>query len=293
MSSLKNSILWVAIYLTTVVVLAQFDYSDSPIIDFAKYFYFTAILVLPVTIFFPSISKVNVMVPMVICGCAYLVMLQMLDRTASSPHSTFAIILLEFILIETGVWLGYQLAYGISHAESLMDAMALTAFPNRIKDFDSARDRIRIEVARSRRYHRPFSLIVVRASVDDIMDIQDLFGAIQHDLRDKFSAARLGHIIDKDIRQMDLILRDHQGQYLILAPEVGQEGANLLVQRISHLVEEKAKLHLSWGIATFPDDALSFDDLLDAAHTRLLHPSDSLKTQPIPSALSEEHRGIV
>ena len=34
-------------------------------------------------------------------------------------------VVLEFVLLEAGVWLAYQLALQISHAESVMDALAL------------------------------------------------------------------------------------------------------------------------------------------------------------------------
>src|SRR5690349_9195398 len=113
MSALKRSIFGLAIYLAAILVLAQFDYSDSPIIDFAKYFYFIVLIAIPVTIFFPFTTKMNVIVPMVIWGSVYFVALQTLDRRESAPNTTFSIILLEFILLMIGVWMAYQLADGI------------------------------------------------------------------------------------------------------------------------------------------------------------------------------------
>ena len=52
MSSLKQSIFLVSVYLAAIFLLAQFDYSDSPIIDFAKYFYFAVMVAVPLTVFF-------------------------------------------------------------------------------------------------------------------------------------------------------------------------------------------------------------------------------------------------
>mgnify|MGYP003536246920 FL=1 len=116
MSSLKQSIFWVAFYLAVIFILAQFDYSDSPIIDFAKYFYFAVMVAVPATVFFPYITRASVGVPIVLWGSVYLVMLQILDRTVSAPNSTFPIILLEFVLLLIGVWLSFHLANGFSHA---------------------------------------------------------------------------------------------------------------------------------------------------------------------------------
>ena len=181
MSKFKQSIFFVALYLATVFVLAQFDYTDSPIIDFAKYFYFMVMIAVPATIFFPNISRVPVLVPIVVWGSIYFVMLQVLDRSASAPNTTFAIILLEFVLVLLGIWLAYHLAIGISHAESIMDTMALSAFPNRTKGIEEAARQIKVEITRSRRYHRPLCLLVIQVEFSDAMPVSQIIFSIQHE----------------------------------------------------------------------------------------------------------------
>lgn len=270
MSFLKQSIFWVAFYLAAIFVLAQFDYSDSPIIDFAKYFYFAVMVAVPATVFFPYITRVNVGVPVVLWGSIYLVMLQILDRTVSAPNSTFPIILLEFVLLVIGVWLSYQLANGISHAESILDAMAISAFPNRVQDIEHASKQIKLEITRSRRYHRPLCLIILSAEVsaEETRSDKILFN-IQHDLTNRFSIARIGQVIDEHVRQTDMVFRDQRNRFIVLCPETNYENSLLLSQRISEIVEGKIGSALITGIAAFPDDALNFDDLIDVAMNRL------------------------
>jgi GGDEF domain-containing protein len=269
MSSLKQSIFWVAFYLIIVVTLAQFDYSSTPIIDFAKYFYLMAIVVIPATVFFPSIAKINFFVPMVIWGCTYLVLAQVLDRSASAPSGSVAIIVLEFVLVEVGAWLGYQLAFGISHAESLMDALALSAFPNDVHDIDLENKRIKLELTRSRRYDRPLGLVVIESESDDRKIARQMLKSVQQDLMSRFTLARIGQIISDRIRQTDLVLRDHHGRFVILCPETDLESAILLGSRVAQDVEERTDFHVLWGVAAFPEDALTFDDLLLKARERL------------------------
>ena len=271
MSNLKNSIFWIAFYLTGIVVLAQFDYNDTPIVDFAKYFYFAAIVVLPATIFFPSISKVNVWIPMAVWGAIYVSLLQVIDRTASSDGA-FGTVVLEFILVEAGVWLGYQLAYGISHAESVMDAMALTAFPNRTQDIQEAGKQIKIEFTRSRRFHRPLGLLVLQVASDNHLHIKELVANIQHDLWNRFSFARVGQVIDEQVRQTDMVFRDRSSRFVILCPETDRTGVQSLAIRIVEAIEHRAGVHFIWGLADFPGDAINFDDLLDIAVSRMIHP---------------------
>lgn len=269
MSSLRQSIFLVATYLAAIFVLAQFDYTNSPIIDFAKYFYFAVMVAVPVTIFFPKITKISVFIPIILWGSVYFAMLQMLDRSVSAPNSTFAIILLEFVLLLLGVWLAYQLADGINHAESILDAMAISAFPNRVQEIHEATRQIKIEITRSRRYYRPLSVVVLSAQLSTSASPNSILYSIQHDLANRFSVARMSQIIDEHIRQTDMILRDQRSRFIILCPETNNEDSVLLAGRIFGVVKDQTGVSLMFGTAVFPDDAINFDDLIDVALHRL------------------------
>ena len=271
MSNLKQSIFWVTLYLALIFVLAQFDYSDSPIIDFAKYFYFLILAAVPATILFPYVSRTGPAVPMILWGAVYLVLLQILDRTDSAPFSTFPIILLEFLLLQLGIWLAYQLAYGMSQAESVMDLMTLSAFPSRTMDINAASKQIKIEITRSRRYHRPMGLIVVQASADENIINTELVSAIKNDMSHRFSFARIGQVIDENIRQTDMVFRERFNRFVILCPETDFQNSQMLAERIAGVIRNKTSVQVSWTVAAFPDDALSFEDLLDVANSKLTH----------------------
>lgn len=271
MTNLKRSFFGAALYLAVIFVLGQADYSNRTIINFANYFYVAVIVAMPLTLFFPSISRVSVFVPLGIWAGVYFVLLQILDRSRSTSSNEFSIIVLELLLLEAGVWFAHQLALQISHAESIMAALALSAFPNRARDIDSENQRIKIELTRSRRYHRPLSVVVIEADVADEKATREMLKSIQHDLLQQFSSARLAQIIDDRVRQTDLVLRDHKGRFVILCPETDHTNVLLLAQRIAHAIQEKTALRVRWGVAAFPDEALTFDDLLQKAQARLGH----------------------
>ena len=280
MTNLKRSFFWAAIYLALIFVLGQADYAGRPIINFASYFFLAVIVAVPVTLFFPSISRVSVYVPLLIWAGVYLVLLQIINRSNSANTGELPVIVLEFLLLEGGVWFAHQLAMQISHAESVMDALALSAFPNRANDIDSENQRIKIELTRSRRYHRPLSLVVIESESEDEKTTREMLKSIQHDLLNRFSSARVGQIIDDRIRQTDLVLRDRRGRFIILCPETELEDASLLAKRIAQAVKERTSLHVLWGVAAFPEEALTFDDLLQKARERLMD-SGLVTNEPI------------
>jgi GGDEF domain-containing protein len=284
MTNLKRSFFWAAIYLALIFVFGQSDYAGRPIINFASYFYLAVLVAVPVTLFFPSISRVSAYVPLLIWAGVYLVLLQIINRNNSANTGELPVIVLEFMLLEVGVWFAHQLALQISHAESVMDALALSAFPNRANDIDSENQRIKIELTRSRRYHRPLSLVVIESESDDEKTTREMLKSIQHDLLNRFTSARVGQIIDDRIRQTDLVLRDRRGRFIVLCPETDLENASLLARRIAQAVRERTSLHVLWGVAAFPEEALTFDDLLQKARERLI---DSVQLIKEPIVMAE------
>jgi GGDEF domain-containing protein len=269
MTNLKRSFFWAAFYLAVIFVLGQADYADRPIINFASYFYLAVLIAVPITLFFPGISRVPVYVPLAVWAAIYVLLLQILDRTLSTASVEFPVIVLEFVLLESGVWLSFHLAFQISHAESVMDALALGAFPNRVKDIDSESQRIKVEFTRSRRYNRPLSALVLEADHVERINAREVVKSIQLDLMNRFTSARIGQIIDDRIRQTDLVMRDHRGRFVLLCPETERADAILLAQRIGSAITERMDLKLGCGVASFPDEALTFDDLMKKAYERL------------------------
>src|SRR5512138_214588 len=272
MTNLKRSFFGAAVYLALIFVLGQADYADQPIINFANYFYVAVIVALPLTLFFPSISRVSVYVPLSVWAAVYLVLVQVVNRNYSANKGQLSVIILEFILLEVGVWFAHQLASQISHAESIMDALALTAFPNRARDIEVEDQRIKIELTRSRRYQRPLSVVLIQMESEDEKSAREMLKSVQHDLLTRFSSARVGQIIDDRIRQTDLVMKDYKGRFVVLCPETDFQSASLLAKRIAQAIEERTGLHVLQGVASFPEEALTFDDLLQKARERLVQP---------------------
>jgi len=159
-----------------------------------------------------------------------------------------------------------------------MDALALSAFPNRAHNIEEESQRIKIELTRSRRYHRPLGLVVIESESEDQKTTREMLKSIQQDLLNRFTSARVGQIINDRIRQTDLVLRDHRGRFVVLCPETDLDSTILLANRIAQAVKERTNLNVLWGVAAFPEEALTFDDLLQKASERL-HQTEAGNTQ--------------
>lgn len=268
MTNLKKSLFWVAFYLLFILILGQLDRADTPVINFAAGFYLMCIFIVPVMIFVPSLHKVSVGVPMFFWGAMYMALLQIIDRSKTGSANV-EVIVLEFVFLEVGVWLSYQLAVAIETSESLMDILAQATFPHGAIDLDLSSEKIKNEFARSRRFHRPLSVIVVHAFPKDEETLREMLKSLQRDVLARLSNARIGQAIGETLRQTDLLIRDRVGRYIVLCPETDRTNIIILSERIAKIVAERTGLHVNCGIASFPDEALIFEDLIDTARNRL------------------------
>jgi hypothetical protein len=280
-TNLKKSLFWIAFYLLIVLVLAQLDRADRPIINFAAYFYLIAIFIVPVMVFVPSLHKISVVLPMVFWGAVYFGLTRFIDR-ANTGSMNVEVIAIELVLLEIGVWFSYQLAVAIEGSESLMDILAEGTFPHRAVELEAASEQIKTEFSRSRRYHRPLSLLVIHAFPKDEEVVREMLKSLQRDVLTRLSNARIGQAVGETIRQTDLLLRDHVGRFIVLCPETNLESAAFLAERVCSIVEERTGLHANYGVSSFPDEALTFEDLLHTARDRSRQvsiPSKLIKTE--------------
>jgi hypothetical protein len=268
MSNLRRSLFWVAFYLAVIFVLGQLDRVDRPVINLASYFYILVFIVVPCVVLIPSFYRAPQFISMIFWASIYFALSRVLDRSLSAPDS-FETIFSEVVLLELGVWLSYQLATDLAHSASLVDTMAQSTFPNQAIEIDDASTLIRNEVTRSRRYHRPLALLIFHASPKDKDSYRELFRSFQRDLLKRFSSARMGQLIGEQIRQTDLLLRDHVGRFVVLCPETDRQNVMLLGERIKKRLEDDTGMQISWGCSSFPDEALTFDDMLGRAREQM------------------------
>src|SRR5215216_4133430 len=96
-TQLRRYFLWSAIYLTMIFILGQADYLGRPIINFASYFYLVAMIGVPVTLFFPSVTRVSTTVPMAVWAGVYIILTLFINRARTTTSDDLSVIVLEFM----------------------------------------------------------------------------------------------------------------------------------------------------------------------------------------------------
>ncbi len=144
---------------------------------------------------------------------------------------------------------------------------SLTGLPNRVL----FNDRIRQTMGAARRYSRGFAVMYL--DLDEFKDINDRFGHPAGDLVLKAVADRLV----ESLRDSDTVARFGGDEFVILQPVVnGPSDASDLARKIIatmqaplQIEEFERVVHTSIGIALYPQDGKSTDELMDRADRAL------------------------
>ena len=127
--------------------------------------------------------------------------------------------------------------------------------------------RIADDIARSARYEHPISIFMV--DIDHFKDINDKFGHADGDRVLRSIAFEL----ERSLRKTDYVARFGGEEFLVVLPETSLSMAIELGERLLHLIsnhqaklgDESVTLTISIGVASFPDTASTWSELLDAA----------------------------
>jgi diguanylate cyclase (GGDEF)-like protein len=129
---------------------------------------------------------------------------------------------------------------------------------------------VRREIQRSQRYRLNLSLIML--DLDNFKRINDTLGHLAGD----HCLVRTSELIRDSLREIDTAARYGGEEFALLLPDTPRVGAYVVAERIrARLVEERARsgsegrATVSGGVATFPDDGATGEQLLRKADQAL------------------------
>ncbi|MDT7602477.1 MAG: hypothetical protein QOF61_474 [Acidobacteriota bacterium] len=197
-----------------------------------------------------------------------------------ATYTTEHVRLLESVSQHASVALKNALTFEKTKESALTDP--LTELPN-ARAFHLALEQ---RLAECQRLNRE-SVSVLCMDLDDFKRINDAHG---HGLGDRLLASVAG-VIKKQLRQMDILARYAGDEFVAIMPMASTDVAAMVAERIRSSVEshvfpvrpgKTAQISISIGIACFPNDGETSEELLSSAghnmqqekHARKLAPDD-------------------
>lgn len=151
------------------------------------------------------------------------------------------------------------------HAE--VKRMALTDVISGLANRRAFDELLDAEMARAGRYHHPLSLIIL--DLDSFKEYNDRWGHPAGDVR----LREIADLLRLNVRDPDVAARYGGEEFAIILPSTSKNGAVRLAERLRKSAESSAPQQndgncpvpgytISLGVATFPDDATSIEELL-------------------------------
>ena len=284
MKRLKFSLVLLFIFLMVVFNLERLEWNAGIELGIHSFVYILAlIIVVLMTALSNKIQRGSIFVVMALSALIYFGFRLTLYNTPplfEGVNTYVTVTELAILLISSA--LTYEFACQLGQIEQLVEGVFMpTDLGKRILDSDAAVEDIKTEFTRSRRHSIPLTLMVIRPSNTPsskiIKEVNIAVQVIQRGMARRFISASLAKIISTVARRTDLIVSQGDDElFHIICPETKGEDVICLVERIQEMVEENLGIPVSYGIATFPDDALTYDELVNRAESQL----SAIKPQP-------------
>jgi hypothetical protein len=197
----------------------------------------------------------------------------------------------EAALLLITVWLSHTVASELDDFEGAVAKVTFTDNNKRIRQLDEATDEIQHEIFRSRHYHHPLSIVIVKPETGFIQTaLHRAVQEVQQAMLKTYVINSMSQTFSKYVRRTDLILEQRdQGRFMILCPDTNAADLTLLVEYLQVVAQEQFGASVVCGAATFPDEAITFEELIRQAESRLNHRNgNNPETDSIPSPMVTE-----
>ena len=193
-----------------------------------------------------------------------------------TSYTTEHVRLLESVCQHASSALNNALTYERTRESALVDP--LTELPNARGFYMMLEQRI----AECQRMNKE-PLAVVCMDIDDFKVVNDKYG---HSIGDRLLASVAG-VVRRELRQMDILTRYAGDEFVAIMPMASSKMAASISERMRNTVEEQLfsvrngtmiGLGVSLGVACFPDDGETTEELLTTAARRMQRDKNSRKT---------------
>jgi GGDEF domain-containing protein len=82
----------------------------------------------------------------------------------------------------------------------------------------------------------------------------------------------------------------NRDSFVVFSTDTSRESAELVKERIRAAIENKLNISVRCGLATFPEDGRSFEELVQVANDKIITDKHAL---PLPDNLSGEDIGLL
>lgn len=272
MRRMRNSILSLLMLITILFNVERLDMGAENTINLAASFYILTVIAVVMILSIKQFVKLRRPVLGALwVGVFFVVKLILITQRPFIGGIYTYLSLTELGLFMVAVFLAHNVALNIEDFEQAVENFTFADI-KKIKRIREADKEIQDEMYRSRRFHRPLSLVVIEHKVkENWVHYNKLVQDAQRAMVERYASVMLSKELIAQLRRTDFLFdADSKGRLVIFSPDTDIIEANILVNRLEVLANSGEKVSVNFGAATFPDHALTFEELLGRAEMNLM-----------------------
>lgn len=171
----------------------------------------------------------------------------------------------EICAIGITIFLTQRVSWHLEEFRDAITRLTIGRLDEGTHTFEEGQGHIYREIRRARLYKRPAALlsIAVDNGQDDV-ELNHFIKEAQNEIIRQYVAARTANLLVQELKDSDVITKrnDH---FIVLLPESDREVAAEIIERLAVGIEKGLGLSCKIGLSTFPDEAVTFESLLEQA----------------------------
>jgi len=247
-----------------LVFVYNIERMSQSLVTMHAYTYIFVLVVAAFTLLLPKLSNFFLSILFIIFIILFLI-LKIYWQHEGIFGSEFPLTVTQLsAIILTGL-LARQVNHGLLEIENIIASITFSHVGGLAKSFLAEQGKMYSEVKRARRYQRPLSVIALQIDERSIEVVlpQMVIEAQQMMMRE-YVFANIARTLDDNTYDFDTIAL-YDNCFILVLPEVTKDRAPAIAQRLKKMVREKVKIEMQAGLAVYPDEAMTFESLVELA----------------------------
>lgn len=279
---MRNLRFWVIVLTIWLIFIFNIERINSPI-NVRSYTYIFVAIAAMIALTVPQAHRLSYIALLFIPVPSFL-----LFNMISGGHPVFGAALPLTVtqvsaIVLTGL-ITRQISYGLRDLEQLIHTITSGYIGKVPKTFAEAEGAIYKELRRARRYQRPLSVITMKIDSQMVqVALPRITQEVQQAMMNEYVLAQITRILDENVPDLGTIaLRDNH--FIVVLPETPGNEAPLIAQSLQQAVQKEMDVQLFTGAASFPNDAMTLEALVDLAITNANHLPGQIQTSSVQAA---------
>lgn len=206
------------------------------------------------------------------------------------------LIVTEMVALYITIFLSSKLGRRIEGLRSEILKLSVSSSSVAARPFHTAQAECYREIRRARHYNRPAAILSIAPSKESVdLSLNRFTLEAQASIIQQYVVARTADLLRGALKETDVITmrNDH---FLVLLPETTHEHLPIILERLQKAASNTLGLSLQVGVSSFPNDAITFESLVEYAEKRMTElPSKQPpagKSEDNPDQAQKEHNKV-